>query len=146
MKYVFCVFCACFVLAKCASKKLSSEKTEQIQQFIRMVKDQALKNKPIEKEEAAQKVKAITVNKSPGPLSSPPTLQIRAGTEGEVGAIVRKLSAHFDVTIDNSNNVRMPFRNMELALRKKNEKSSDEVIEAQRPPWTKRYALLKNPN
>ena len=132
MKLLFFVICAVCILICRANNKLSSEKTEKIQQFIEEVKEQ--ESNLIGG--AAQRSEVVTVDKPP---SSPPSLQIRAGTEDEVGAIVRRLSAHFDVAIDNGGGEgSVSFRNMNLELRKKSEMSAEEIMEGQRPSWTKR--------
>ena len=136
MKLVCFVFSAVCVLTCRASSKLSLEKSEKIQRFLKEVKEQESNLV----EGAARRSEVVAVSK---PSSSPPSLQIRAGTEEEAGAIVRRLSAHFDVAIDNvGGDGFVSFRNMNLELRKKSAMSADEAIEGQRPSWTKRWEYL----
>ena len=82
-----------------------------------------------------------TSSKGDFPLKMPLTIEI-GGSVGEVVAMVNWLSGNFDVTIDNSEGeVMRKFSSVQLSLvlRRKSVRNSDEIIQAKRPMWTKRF-------
>ena len=148
MKFISFLFLASLLLSCDAS--LTPEKAEKIQEFVRSVQKDSEKN--VEKTRAAQKAKTLqTVNKSSGvfgvfPLNGDlPKLQIRAKTVGEIVSIVRRLSVHFDVAIDNGGGglpTNQKFGNLNLAMRRKSGKNSNQIIEEKRPKWTRRFVIF----
>ena len=139
------VFCFFIFSLGCDANLLSSEKPERVQNFAGSVEKQPEMLRA--QVAAAQQKTFLNFNassKGDFPLKLPLTIEI-GGSVGEVVAMVSWLSGNFDVTIDNSGGDVMRKVNqvqLNLVLRRKSARNSNEIMQAKRPVWTKRFVYL----